>query len=95
MPLLFIVWLCVFIILLNGVGWMQILGESRVEALKWNFIRRFMYILLIEYTDVEEVVGVSSVRSLDPDIFADDMWWSVGGFNATDMYLMIGDKADD
>ena len=34
-----------------------------------------MYIinLLVEYIDVDEVVGVSSVRSLDPDILAVDM----------------------
>ena len=29
--------------------------------------------LLIEYIDVDEVVGVPSVRSLDPDMFAGDM----------------------
>ena len=35
----------------------------------------YIYIssLLIEYIDVDEVVGVSSVRSLDPDMFAGDM----------------------
>ena len=29
--------------------------------------------LIIEYVDVAEVVGVSSVRWMDPDMFAGDM----------------------
>ena len=39
------------------------------------FGRRFYeYIsLLVEYIDVDEVVGVSSLRSLDPDMFTGDM----------------------
>ena len=50
--------------------------------------KKFLYISgqFIEYIVVDEVVGVSSVRSLDPDMFAGDMWRAVGGFNATDMY---------
>ena len=32
-----------------------------------------VYNMLIEYIDVDEVEGVSSVRSLDPDILAGDM----------------------
>ena len=28
-----------------------------------------MISLIVEYIDVDEVVGVSSVRSLDPDMF--------------------------
>ena len=40
-----------------------------------NLQEGFVYIisLVIEYIDMDEVVGVSSVRSLDPDMFAGDM----------------------
>ena len=51
------------------------LSEARFEALKSKFTRMFVYIIsmLIDYIDVDEVVGVSSLRSLDPDMFAGDM----------------------
>ena len=47
----------------------------RLEFKKRGYKKAFVYIgsLLMEYIDVDEVVGVSSLRSLDPAMLAVDM----------------------
>ena len=61
--------------------------KSLQEGLIYTPEYIYLIKLLSEYIHADEVVGVSPVRSLDPDILAGDMYvMSCGRYNATNMY---------